>query len=69
MRAIASKFIAVTYRYWIFCVEPKYFPSNDEFNLGEDKELNFPSSDQEMNHKHERWILEKLAEEESWGYF
>ena len=41
----------------------------DEFNLGEDKELNFPSSNEEMNHLHDRWILEKLAEEESWGYF
>ena len=39
----------------------------DEFNLGEDKELNFPSSNEEMNHLHDRWILEKLAQEESWG--
>ena len=40
----------------------------DEFNLGEDKDLNFPSSNEEMNHLHDRWILEKLAQEESWAY-
>ena len=40
----------------------------DEFNLGENAELNFPSSNEKMNYLHNRWVLEKLAEE-SWGYF